>query len=200
MASRGKVALWGFVILGTLMLLVARGYFALSRAIRTLPVEPFATVLEKTVSDAVVLKQKNDLATRETPLPGTLAAYEQNPGIFKADAKLFEAWLSAIQLSTSVLEHGPNGNWVKSSSDLDYVKAEKKVDPWGHSLCVLRRGDAVLVISGGPSAPGSPSCKDVHLTEDELAKFPQRKLLQSQSGSLMLVALGRAPVAPSELK
>ncbi len=141
------------------------------------------------------------LILEKTPLPGSLAAYEHNPGAFKADAKLFEAWLTAMQLSTSVLAHGPSGNWVKSSSDLDYLKTEKRLDPWGHSLCILRRGNAVLAISGGASAPGSPTCKDVRITEDELGKFPQKKLLQSRSGSLMLVSvLGGTPVVSSKFK
>src|SRR5579863_8481427 len=93
-------------------------YRSLGHALRTAQVEPFATVLEKAFSDFVVLKQKSDLQksdlqTRATPLPGTLAAYEQNPEVFKSDAKLFEAWLKASQLATAVIEHSPAGSWVR---------------------------------------------------------------------------------------
>lgn len=195
-ATRRKVVACGLIVAASLLVYAWWSHHSLARALRTIPVEPLATIMEKTGSDLVVLKQRGDLPTRETQLPDTLAAYEQNPQAFKADAKLFEAWLKASQLATSILEHGPGGSWVKSSSSFDYAKAEYKVDPWAHSFCVLRRGARILVISGGPKAPSSPVCKDVHLTEEELAKFPPMRMLQSPSGSLMMAAIDKtAPVS-----
>ena len=169
-------------------------------ALTTIPVEPFATIVEKIGSDFVVLKQKNDLPIQGTLLPGALEAYKQNPEAFKDDAKLFEAWLKASQLATAMVEHSHGGNWVKSSSSFDYAKTEYKADPWGHSFCVLRRGARILVISGGPSAPSSPLCKNVQLTEEDLAKFPPLRMLQSSSGSLMMVAVDKGALPPSRSK
>ena len=197
MATGAKVVVGGLIVAVPLLVYAWWSYRSVGRAVRTISVEPFATVLEKTASDLVVMKQKGDLPTRATPLPGTLAAYEQNPEAFKADTKLFEAWLKATQLATAVLDRSPSGSWVKSSSSFDYAKAEAKVDPWGHSFCVLRRGARILVISGGPNAPSTPACKDVELTEEELTEFPPMRMLQSSSGSLMMAAVEKAATASS---
>ena len=51
-------------------------------------------------------------------------ADEQNHESFTADAILFDWCFVADQLATSaLLEQGPNGNWVESSSKIEYVKA-----------------------------------------------------------------------------
>jgi len=178
-------AIAGFAIL----LLVAGGWFylnwGLSRGLRSLDLVPFATIMEKAGSDLVVMKQQGP---SQALLPrGYLVAYEQDPEGFKGDAKLFETWVYAMSLSTSVLQSGPSGNWVKSSSDLQSAKPGSRLDPWQHPFCLLRRGDAVLVISAGPRALGIPACNNIAMAAEDLATFPQKKLLESPSGSLVLV-------------
>lgn len=145
----------------------------------------FVTFAKKTGADLVVIKQP--------PLaPWNAPGYSSER--IEADAKLFDMWSTAVQLSSAVLENGPAGDWVRSSSELEGAKVDSKTDPWGHSICLLRRDGLVLVISAGPGAPSSPNCKNIHMTADELAKFPRRKLLQSPSGSLVLVADKASPI------
>lgn len=145
------------------------------------------TVGKKVGSDLVVVKQPTWSSSNRPLPPGYLLAYEQNPEGFEADARLFDMWTTAIRVSTSVVDNGPSGNWVKNSSELTNLPTKDRVDPWGHTVCVLRRSDLVLVISGGAGAPRSPTCKDIQMTSEELGKFPNKKLLQSPTGSLVLV-------------
>ncbi len=187
MAIKRKVILWGVCIAALLLLVVAGAQFELGRGLRTVSVQPFATILKKVGAGIVVAKRPSPSSVQVAPPAGYLIAYENDVEGFKADAKLFDSWMAAIKLSSSVLESGSAGDWVANSSNLQYVKPENRADPWGHPFCVMRRGKAVLVISGGPTAPGSPVCRDVGITADELAEFPRKKLLQSPSGSLVLV-------------
>jgi len=197
MAGRRKVALRIAVVLGGIAVALTAGWlhltWRLSTGLRTLPVEPFEAILKKVGTDIVVVKQPNASGTQSPVPPGYLVAYEQNPEGFKADAKLFDTWRTALELATFVFQNGPSGNWVKSSSAIGFSKPENRFDAWGHPLCLLRRGDKVLAISGGPSAPSSPTCKDIRMSADDLAQFPKMKLLQSKSGSLILVADKAAP-------
>lgn len=196
MATRWKILLGSIAILFALVLLALKVQHDLSRVLTPMSSQPIEVVMKKVGSDIVVAKQPT---SSRTVLPGGyLVAYEQDPAGFKADAKLFDTWLTAVQLANSVLDRGPGGNWVKNSAILDLGKPEHKIDPWNHSLCVMRRGDTVLVISGGPSAPGSPVCKDVGMTAEDLSKFPPGKLLQSPRGSLVLVAAKKMAVAASK--
>lgn len=182
-AFRIVIAASAFLLLGT------GGWFclnwSLSRGLRSLDLAPFATIMEKAGSDLVVIKQQGP--TQAHLFRGYLVAYEQDPEGFKGDAKLFETWVYAMSLSTSVLQNGPAGNWVKNSSELEFAKPTRRLDPWQHPFCLLRRGDAVLAISAGPQAPGSPTCKNIAITAEDLTAFPQKKLLESPSGSLVLV-------------
>lgn len=189
MAGSRKFAFWIAVALGAILLLGTGGWFylkwSLDRSLRTLDLAPFATIVEKAGSDLVVMKQAGP---SQPHLPrGYLVAYEQDPERFKGDAKLFETWVYAMSLSTSVLQNGPDGNWVKSSSDFESAKPGRRLDPWQHPFCLLRRDDAVLAISAGPHASGSPACNNIAMTAEDLETFPQKKLLESPSGSLVLV-------------
>jgi hypothetical protein len=192
MAARNKVLRRIALALGVVALVCVAGWIYVVRSFRIglspAALEPLGTILKKTGADILVVKQKADSQSRATPPRGYLVAYEQNPESFKSDARLFDTWLTATQLATAVLDNGPSGDWVESSSAIEYVKPESRLDPWGHSLCLLRRGDVLLVISGGPDALGSPTCRNIRMTAEELSKFPPKKLLQSPSGSLILVA------------
>ncbi|HEV2397677.1 MAG TPA: hypothetical protein VGS27_12095 [Candidatus Sulfotelmatobacter sp.] len=193
MARTKRIFLWSVAFLSALALLVVWQYVAFGRGLRSISVEPFVTIVKKAASDVVVAKQSPSSSQSTLPA-GYLLAYEQNREGFNADAKLFDAWLTASQLGTFVLERGPNGNWVRNSSAIEHLEPKFRLDPWGHSLCVLRRGDSVLVISGGPYAPSSPVCMNVRMTDEDLAAFPHKKLLQTPAGSLVLVVGKGAPV------
>ena len=189
MTRHRKFALRITTALATALLLCTGGWFylnwSLSKGLRTLDFVPFITIMEKAGSDLVVMRQRGP---SQPHLPrGYLVAYEQDPEGFKGDAKLFETWVYAMSLSTSVLQSGPDGNWVMGSSDLKSAGPRSRLDPWQHPFCLLRRGDAVLAISAGPHAPGSPACNNIAMTAEDLATFPQKKLLESPSGSLVLV-------------
>lgn len=189
MAVARKLTLRIAIAVGAIFLLATGAGFylrwSLSKSLRSLDLAPFATVMEKAGSDLVVVRQPSH---SQPLLPrGYLVAYEEDPEGFKGDAKLFETWVYAMSLSTSVLQNGPDGNWVRSSSDLKSAQPRSRLDPWQHPFCLLRRDNAVLAISAGPRAPGSPTCNDIAITAEDLANFPHKKLLESPSGSLVLV-------------
>ena len=177
--------------LGILLIAWIAAGFLISRAFRPIfspsDAEPLEMVFKKAMSDVVVVKRTDGYSPQITPSPGYLVAYENNQEEFKADAKLFDTWTAAIQLGSDVLEHAPTGDWLKSSSQIEYAKPVYRVDAWGHSFCLLRRGNRVLMISGGPEAPGSPICKDIPMTAEELRGMPESKLLESPAGALVLV-------------
>lgn len=189
MAGHRKFAFRIAIVATTFLLLGTGGWFylnwSLSRSLRSLDPAPFATIMEKAGSDLVVMRQQGPAQAH--PPRGYLVAYEQDPEGFKGDSRLFEAWVYAMSLGTSVLQNGPAGDWVRSSSELESAKPGSRLDPWQHPFCLLRRGDAVLAISGGPRAPESPTCNNIVITAEDLATFPQGKLLESPSGSLVLV-------------
>lgn len=189
MAGGHKFAFRIAIVAIAFWLLGTGGWFylnwSLSRSLRSLDLAPFATIMEKAGSDLVVMKRRGPA---QSPLPrGYLVAYQQDPEGFRGDARLFETWVHAMSLATSVLENGPSGDWVRSSSALESARAGSRLDPWQHPFCLLRRGDAVLAISGGARAPESPTCNNIVITAEDLATFPQGKLLESASGSLVLV-------------
>jgi hypothetical protein len=120
---------------------------------------------------------------------GNLKAYD--PAHFAGDAKLFDSWTMQVQAAQSTLEHTPSGSWTKSSTDLNYLSVSQRSDPWGHSLCLLRRSDTLAVVSAGAKATGSPLCRNIHISENELNELPKMKLLESPSGYLILVLTKR---------
>jgi hypothetical protein len=179
--------------LGIVLLAFACGAFWMIHDLRALKIDfssrqtgwqPVATSFKKALADVFVIKQKPEQVSRQ---PGLLTAYEHDPDAFQQDAKLFDAWTASTKLGVAVLKNTPPGNWERSSADANYIASQNRVDPWNHTFCLLRRGDHVLVVSGGPQAPSSPACRDIRIAESDLAKLPHGKLLESPAGHLMLV-------------
>jgi len=144
--------------------------------------QPFATTLKSTLSNFFVVRRTAP-GSDQTKFPDL----QHDPDAVRENAKLFDAWTASVKLGSAALKNTPGGNWVRSSADANYVASQDRVDPWNHTLCLLRRGDDVLVVSGGPNAPSSPSCRDIQLQAKDLAGLPRRKLLESPAGYLMLV-------------
>jgi hypothetical protein len=126
-----------------------------------------------------------------------LTDLQHDPDAPRRNAKLLDAWTASVKLGSAALKNTPAGNWVRSSADGDYIASQDRVDPWSHTFCLLRRGDDVLVVSGGPKAPNSPACRDIRLQAKDLAGLPRRKLLESPAGYLMqpLVTSNLAPTS-----
>jgi len=148
-------------------------------------VGPFEVMMKKAASQLLVMKRPDSKPVSLTG--GYLIAYQNDPEGFKRDAKLFDTWTASVKLGSAALKNAPHGNWVRSSADADYVAPQDRVDSWSHTFCLLRRDDDVLVVSGGPNAPGSPACRDVQLQAKDLAELPHGKLLESPAGYLILV-------------
>src|ERR1039458_2434459 len=175
--------------LGVLLLVGAAGWYWFMREFRlkisSSDVEPLEVILKKAASDVVAAKRPDSKPTSLSG--GYLVAYQRDPESFHGDAKLFDAWMTSVKLGSAALKNPSRGNWVRSSAEADYVASQDRVDPWNHTLCLLRRDDDVLVVSGGPRAPGSPACRNIQLQAMDLAEFPREKLLESPAGYLMLV-------------
>jgi hypothetical protein len=144
--------------------------------------EPFATTFKSTLSNFFVIRRPT-AGSDPMKFPGL----QHDPDAVRKNATLFDAWTASVKLGSAVLKHTPGGNWVRSSVEANYVAPQDRVDPWNHTFCLLRRGDDLLVVSGGPKAPDSPACRDIQLQADDLAKLPHRKLLESPAGYLFLV-------------
>ncbi len=144
--------------------------------------EPFAATFKSTLSNLFVIRRPATESGR-TKLPDL----QYDPDAVRRNAKLFDAWTASLKLGSAALKNTPGGNWVRSSADANYVPSQDRVDPWNHTFCLLRRGDDVLVVSGGPRVPDSPACRDIQLQAKDLAGLPRRKLLESPAGYLMLV-------------
>jgi hypothetical protein len=147
--------------------------------------EPLEMAIKKAASDVVVVKRPTSVPVRASS--GYLVAYQRDPETFGKDAKLFDAWAASMKMGFAALKSTSRGNWVRSSVSADYVESQDRVDPWKHTFCLLRRDDNLLVISGGPKAPSSPTCRDIQFQAKDLAELPHGKLLESPAGYLILV-------------
>lgn len=176
------------IAFGMVLVLAAVAYVlairSLNRAFAGTDLTPVILAAKKAASDLVVAKQ---LPEQTVLSRGLLDAYQKNPAAFRADAKLFDTWRIAVQVGKAALDNTPTGSWVRSSIDATYLSPDQRTDPWHHSLCLLRRGDMLVVISGGPNAPMSPVCKNIQITENEVARLPRGRLLETPSGNLTLV-------------
>jgi hypothetical protein len=176
--------------IASFLVLAISGWFAVQHSLHGafahFDPSPLVTVVKKALADRVVIKRSQSALPAAAP-QGYLVAYQENTDIFQTDAKLFDTWLTAILLGIATFKDAPQGNWIRSSSEASYVQPAQRLDPWGHTFCLLRRADTLVIISAGPAAPTSPSCKNVPVEAAELAKVPHRKLLQSPAGSLILV-------------
>jgi hypothetical protein len=143
--------------------------------------EPFAATFKSTLSNLFVIRRAA-AGSNQMRFPDL----QHDPDAVRRNAKLFDAWTASVKLGSAALKNTPGGNWVRSSADANYVASQDRVDPWNHTFCILRRGDDVLVVSGGPKAPNSPACLDIQLQAKDLAGLPRRKLLESPAGYLML--------------
>ncbi len=146
--------------------------------------EPLEMALKKAASDVVVAKRGAKPAGASE---GYLVAYQEHQEVFRQDAKLFDTWSAAAKLGLASLKSTLRGNWVRSSADAQYVPVQDRIDPWEHNFCLLRRNDDMLVVSAGPNAPGSPSCRDIQLEAKDLAELTHGKLLETPAGYFLLV-------------
>jgi len=182
------------VILCLVLLLGTAGWVLLIRGLDRLfsspnleaSLEPLKITIKKAASDFVVVRH-GKTAPFLPPAGGYLIAYENDPEGFRADAKVFDTWFNATRLAAQVLDRDTDRNWVRSSSEIDYLKPEDRLDAWGHAFCLLRRENTLLVISAGSAAPSTPLCRDIHMEARELAQLPHGKLLESPSRTFVLV-------------
>ncbi len=164
-------------------------FFLLESSLRSSPAqsdfEPLITTLKAGLSGVIVVRRNPTENPLVASASGLLDACDKNPEMCKGSAQLVDTWQNAAALSQAVFEHGNPGDWVASSNDLQVTSS--KLDAWGHSYCVLRRGDMLLVLSAGPRSTGSPVCRNVEVTAAELSRMPKGRLLESPAGYFVLV-------------
>lgn len=172
--------------LGCLLVLTVGFYFltirSLDKAFAKADFSPVVARTKAAVAGLVVARQPSIGA------PGQEFFATGKPATIQSDAKLLDAWVSALQIAETTLTATSAGSWVRRSDDAIYLGAIKRRDPWDHYVCVLRRGDVVAVIGGGPKAPSSPVCSDITVTESELEQLPRARLLETPAGNLILLA------------
>jgi hypothetical protein len=141
------------------------------------------------VANVLVMRQP---PKQLTSAQGFLGANQKESKNLPSDAKLLDVWILSAQIAESTLKATGAGSWVRSTESAVYLPAAQRHDPWNHCECVMRRGDTVAVISGGPSASSSPVCRNIGMTEDELAKLPHGRLIETPAGNFILVVHGTA--------
>jgi hypothetical protein len=171
-----------FLALGTVSYLLA--IHNLDKTFANVDLKPFEFIFKKTAADLVVVKQHPKVSAQTQ---GYLKAYESNPAGFQSDSQLFDAWVSSAKIGEDTLKNTLPGSWARSSTDADYLLRTDRTDPWGHSFCLLRRGDTLVVVSAGPKALSSPTCKDIKIAGQELARIPRKKLIETPAGNLIFV-------------
>ncbi|HZR64988.1 MAG TPA: hypothetical protein VFA85_07560 [Terriglobales bacterium] len=188
MLSRKKLALKMGMVLGAFIIAGIALYFwlgySLQFAFAKADFKPLGIVFKKAASDVLVVRQPSNSEKKSGAL---LDLYQQNPIAFQSDAKLFDAWIAALRVGKATLSHTASGSWVRSTANASYLSPSQQTDPWHHPFCLLRRGDWLLVVSGGPKAPASPTCENIQIADHELAQFPLGKLFETPSGNLALV-------------
>lgn len=176
--------------IGCLMLLALGVYFlairSLNHAFAKADFTPLIVKTKAAGAGLVVTRQ----APKSASIQGVLVANQTNPTASQSDAKLFDVWRLSARIAEATLKAADAGSWVHSTEDEKYLATADRHDPWGHPLCVLRRGDTVAVISGGPNARSSPACQDISMSEDELSKLPRARLLETPGGNFILVVSG----------
>ena len=146
------------------------------------------TAIKGAAAQVVVVRRPSD----QRSSPDSLKTHEINSRLFQADAKLFDAWTSQVKIGQEALKSTTTGDWTRSSVALKDLAG--RVDPWQHNLCLLRRGDVLAVISGGPNVASSPICRDIKISEHELSRLPRGRLLETPAGNLLLV-MGKVPIS-----
>jgi hypothetical protein len=194
LAQTIAVAVGTALILGLAVLFVT--IHNLDRTFAKADLTPLVVTAKGALTEFVVVNGPSRRASRENGLIET----KKDSTALQADAKLFDAWQSSLQIAGAALRGTTTGSWIHSSEEVPYLTAAQRRDPWNHTLCLLRRGDVVAVISGGPNAPSSPVCKDTKISENELGKLPRSRLLETPAGNLLLVIDGntfraRAPTS-----
>lgn len=173
--------------LGCVLVLAVGFYFfairSLDRAFARANFSPLLTRTKAAIADVLVMRQ--------SALAAGISDTHQ-PAAIQLNAKLFDTWFLSAQIANSTLKTTAAGSWVRSTEEAAYLPAGQRRDPWNHSLCILRRGEMVAVISGGPNAPSSPECRDIAVSENELAKLPHGRLIETSAGDLLLVVDGKA--------
>ncbi|MCU1269465.1 MAG: hypothetical protein JWN74_759 [Acidobacteriaceae bacterium] len=188
MASKRRIIAIVTMGFGIILILGAAGYFwaihDLNTAFAKADFGPLGIIFKKAAADVLVVKQPSKELSKSG---GIVDLYRRNPAAFQADARLFDAWISAGQIGRSTLKSTLPGSWVRSTAEENYLSPDLRRDPWNHFVCLLRRNNILLVISGGPRAPISPMCRDIQVRESELAQLPRGRLLETPSGNLILV-------------
>jgi hypothetical protein len=193
MAAPGKLARATAYALGVsllaILLVSPLVWYELRHVKVSLPqssIDSAATFIKGALAQVLVVRRADEssLAARTG---GLLNAYEGDPEKLRRDAKLLDDWSASARLGQSVLRNTGRGSWAVSSSAADYVAPQDRVDPWQHTFCLLRRDDELLVMSGGPKATSSPTCRNIGMRASDLASLPHGRLLESPAGYLLLV-------------
>jgi hypothetical protein len=185
----GKRIVWIVMLgIGILLALGTVGYFVaihnLNKTFANVDLKPFGFILKKAATDILVIKQS---PKEPSQTHGYLEAYQNNPAAFQSDARLFDTWVSSARIGEDTLKKTLPGSWVRSSADSDYLLRTNRTDPWGHSFCLLRRNNTLVVVSAGPKALISPVCRDIKITREELTALPRKKLIETPAGNLIFV-------------
>lgn len=148
-------------------------------------VSSLITIAKGTAAQVVVVKRPSE----QGYVPhASMNTHEIDATRFQADAKLFDAWTLQLQIAQEAVKVTRAGAWTRSSAELRHVQSQ--VDPWGHHVCLTRRGNVLAVISAGPRAPADPVCRDISISEAELRELPPARLLETPAGNLLLVIDG----------
>jgi hypothetical protein len=136
---------------------------------------------------AILPKQENTGSTTGADgAKDVLARFRKDPEKYKKYAKLLDTSWHAAAVGDAALKILPPERMPVSSTELVSIKADKRIDAWGHPFCIISTRDRLVVVSGGPEALSPISCQKPNIKLSEILQSP-RNLFKAPSGEVVLI-------------
>ncbi len=149
----------------------------------------------------VQIKEKSGLDALLAPPPtgskgvGLIEAYRKDPEKFKRYAEMLDTAMNAKQVGDVLLRQAaPHPPRTSESLSMD---TKLKVDAWGNPFCIIRVGERLAVVSGGPS---HLSCDALPLSAQQIAAS-NRSLYAGPSDVVVVIVMPQhdgQPVSPQK--
>jgi hypothetical protein len=117
--------------------------------------------------------------------PLLIDEYQKDPQKFHRYAQVFDTWLNAMKIADAAVRV-ETGTQAVSSSSVQGVIPQEKLDAWGHAYCVIRNANRIVIISGGPDVSEPISCHQIKMSPADILVTTPSSVEQRPDGSLVL--------------
>jgi hypothetical protein len=148
--------------------------------------EPISGALEAVIGSTIA-RGSLQMPAVKSIRPGAIPFYVQAPAAMQEDKKFFLTWHSALFIADSTVRQGYHSGQWQDSSQLLWIPPPQRHDAWGHDFCVYSDDQKSVVISAGPQALSALDCGTVRVSDFELAKMRNARLVPKPSGAVIMV-------------